>query len=134
MNCTRCSWPRIALCAEAKCVPVSSAHAIAAALAVGALAHSAYWWRRATCRAASDAQLAIPNQGVVLLYVLVHVLAALGMVLLVRAAVVSDRFESEATYQTTTDEWILVAGSRWSCAIVFDLCCEARRREQVGTQ
>ena len=99
--------------------------------AFGGVIHSALWWRRVSCSADPEGVLIVPNQGIALLYVLVHIIGTIAMLLIGTSAIPMNSASSRAVYNTRVMNWLLGVVSRWCCAIVFDICCECRRREGV---
>ena len=130
-NCTSCPWPRVALCDEATCVSYSSLRAVVTALAFAGVLHSSLWWRRVSCSHDPDRILVVPNHGMTLLYVLVHILGAIAMLLIGLSALWIRSVESAGRYHKTTETWLLCVASRWCCAIALDICCIGRHREKV---
>ena len=131
MNCTTCTWPKLALCDEAECIGCSPEHGAVIALACLGALHSGHWWRKVSCRIDGDGALIVPNKGMALLYALVHVLGAIAMVLIATSAVAMNDAQNAEAYRERNGDWIAGVAARWSCAAVFEWCCEARRRERV---
>lgn len=131
MNCPNCTWPGISLCKEHTCVSASPEHVVVIVFALAGFIHSVWWWRRVSCRADPEGVLIVPNNGMALLYVLVHIIGAIAMLLIGASAVPMDSAPDRDAYAQRVTNWFLCVVGRWSCAVVFSICCECRQREKV---
>ena len=131
MNCTNCTWPYVSLCREGTCISASPEHVAVIIFAFAGFLHSAMWWRKVSCHADPEGVLIVPNNGIALLYVLVHIIGAIAMLLIGTSAVPMSSASDRSAYDRRVTNWVLGVTSRWSCAVVFGVCCECRSRERV---
>jgi hypothetical protein len=131
MNCTLvadCARPHVRLCTEGLCVAPSADHVAAVVLAVLGFLHTVMWCRWECTGRGHLHVVEVPGTGVVVVYVVVHVLGGLASLLITIIGFGMSSFRDGRAYHRRVGGFLGMMTARWVLALFLEWTCWARAR------